>query len=645
MFSTRAAQEWGGTFTIPEEAQEKDLQLLRAHGGDLAAMCRTRHSEMNEDRLSVSRIHSTFGPDGKLIPTFPMVDFHRLLDFAIHGITVHRPLSFIASPIPPTFRTKYLAVAPTVHKLLFKQHAAGTVVFLPLSDVAHIPNLHLSPQHWTEKKGKPEGRTLGDLSNTDTTGVSPLNGCLGEDKEELRQRVNQYWGEIFHPTLDQLIRMILRMAMQHSWDSLTMWKKDLNAAFNLLWYRPEDVSLLGFPLANGLVVFHLGGMFGWLGMPAAFQVITRSLKVASNHHIQGECDWYVDDAMGIASSVSVAHSDMATVNDIARGLLGPTAIADKDECGRRQEWIGWEIDLDHRLVTISRRNFLKMCHAFFSFNLSDPISVHHVEKMASYASRCSQLSRQMRPYTRALHVATTRYFNHNARLRLPLLARCDVSLWRAFLAAIRFDEQRIARPLVSFRERNASFVIEYDASLSMMAVGVSHLLANQERQLIAYTSLHSPFPPTTEARKQNTFEFLAVVVGLLLSKLLHLRDFAYELHGDSVSSLTWTEKNRAASELARRANIALTLISVDIGAFVTDTTHVPGVLNVVYDGLSRGKTGSEVGLDPAKQVFLTSDHTITKIITLCDPDQDLSSVSEHLELSGKILDLLHNGFT
>lgn len=242
-------------------------------------------------------------------------------------------------------------------------------------------------------------------------------------------------------------------------------------------------------------------------------------------------------------------------------------------------------------------------------------------------------------------MASTRYLNHNAMLRLPLLARCDVTLWRAFLTAIRFDEQRIARPLISFRERNASFVIEYDASLSMMAVGISRLLTNHERQLLAYTALHSPFPPTNEARKQNTFEFIAVIVGLLLSKLLQLRDFAYELHGDSVSSLTWTERDRAASELARRANIALTLVSVDVGAFLTDTTHVPGVLNVVYDGLSRGRSGSEVGLDPTKQIFLSSDHTITKIIALCDPDSAMASVSEHIELSGKILDLLHNGFT
>ena len=52
-----------------------------------------------------------------------------------------------------------------------------------------------------------------------------------------------------------------------------------------------------------------------------------------------------------------------------------------------------------------------------------------------------------------------------------------------------------------------------------------------------------------------------------------------------------------------------------------------------------------MSLDPAKQIFLTSDHTITKIIALCDPDQALSSVLEHLEFSGKQLDLLHNGVT
>jgi len=43
--------------------------------------------------------------------------------------------------------------------------------------------------------------------------------------------------------------------------------------------------------------------------------------------------------------------------------------ADKDKSDRQLDMIGWLIDLDAQLVTISDRNFHKTLHAFFSFDI------------------------------------------------------------------------------------------------------------------------------------------------------------------------------------------------------------------------------------------------------------------------------------
>ena len=83
---------------------------------------------------------------------------------------------------------------------------------------------------------------------------------------------------------------------------------------------------------------------------------------------------------------------MSRVDDEVRTLLGPGSVAvDKDKSGRQLDMIGWLIDLDAQLVTISDRYFDKTVHAFFSFNINEPITLHQVQVMTSLASRYTQI--------------------------------------------------------------------------------------------------------------------------------------------------------------------------------------------------------------------------------------------------------------
>jgi hypothetical protein len=368
-------------------------------------------------------------------------------------------------------------------------------------------------------------------------------------------------------------------------------------------------------------------------MPYVFQVLARALIALCTFYIVRLCLMYVDDIMGV-SPIKSAASDMKTVDKHVTGLLGPDAIAiSKNELARSLVWIGWFVDLNTRSVTLSRRNLLKTIYAFFCFSITNKVTRIQVETMASLASRCSQLCRQMRPYTKALYDTIGLYKDRHIRRTLPALAKVDVAVWRAFLILSRFSPAQLSRPINSFAIRLPTLVFKYDASLLTLAIGV-YLRTHDGAPLIllAYTSINLAFP-TTEARKQNTFEFLTVSVGILICQTLHISHQSCELQGDSIRSLAWSQRDRADSILARRSNIAYTLAAAHNDITVVNTIHVPGKENVVYDGLTRLRTASDVGLPTHLKLFFPPDHPIHTFPLLCDPDAPLEGYRAHAQLS------------
>lgn len=82
------------------------------------------------------------------------------------------------------------------------------------------------------------------------------------------------------------------------------------------------------------MVIHLAGLFGWIGMPHAFQVLTRTLQALCRHIISGLCYWYVDDLMAV-SRTTVYINDSELVDSNVQQLLGQGSIAKaKSQAGR-----------------------------------------------------------------------------------------------------------------------------------------------------------------------------------------------------------------------------------------------------------------------------------------------------------------------
>jgi hypothetical protein len=76
-------------------------------------------------------------------------------------------------------------------------------------------------------------------------------------------------------------------------------------------------------------------------------------------------------------------------------------------------------------------------------------------------------------------------------------------------------------------------------------------------------------------------------------------------------------------------------------ANIAEVTHVAGIYNKVYDGLSRGLTGRQVGLAPELEFVLTPKSLATRYIALCNPRlPPLGSPAAHILLSKQLLALL-----
>ena len=60
-------------------------------------------------------------------------------------------------------------------------------------------------------------------------------------------------------------------------DSRRLWKLDIKGAYTQLTFQADDVRFVGAELPEEVVLFFMGGTFGWSAMPFAFNVVTRAI--------------------------------------------------------------------------------------------------------------------------------------------------------------------------------------------------------------------------------------------------------------------------------------------------------------------------------------------------------------------------------
>ena len=144
--------------------------------------------------------------------------------------------------------------------------------------------------------------------------------------------------------------------------------------------------------------------------------------------------------------------------------------------------IGYTLNLETEVVTISRRNMLKALYTFTSVDIEWKVPVKALERMASLASRYGRLIPVLRPFARALYDA---YAGLNRRVSIILRpnAKRSIHVWRAMLCVLTFREKEFGRPFDTFVPRSARLVIHFDACLT----GLEIILVEKAKQLTAAT--------------------------------------------------------------------------------------------------------------------------------------------------------------
>jgi hypothetical protein len=638
-YNIQDAIEWAGGFEFPRDIGDKDTNDL-IRNGTFNNLCKERHDQIATQRLSVERVEKVVTE--KRLQCFDGAkDKERLLIIARDGMHIPISNNFIPSNEPPKMRKKYVLVKSAVNKIIHGMYEkGGLVIILPSAIAKSIPGIHYSSTHWTTKKDKASGRVLGDQSN------DPSGNALNDVEKVVQEQVREMWGAINHPTIHDLVNLIIRNASKYGWEQIILWKMDLKGAFGLLRIRTTDIPKFAFELSNDLTLIHTAGMFGWTGTPFAFSVVSRILEGCINSEIKGGLCVYVDDLCG-CSGLKHATTDQETAKGICTQLLGEEALAeDKHFQGRRLDMLGWSFDLDLRTVSISEINHLKTLYCMFSLDTSKKQYIKTWQAIASRASRYSVVCEHMKPFTSAFHKMVASYKGSTSVAKIITQdAQLDLDMWKAFLCLLVPLENKFARQLDSFCKPAATVKIEYDASLTGIGYVLSVGKEESTWEIISFLGMDFPFQEDTknDSSFQNTCEFLAVVASLVCLWSMGYRRFSYVLIGDNISSLSWCEKGKANSIYARNATVAFSLLSIQMHSTLHSTIHIPGGSNTTCDSLSRKEKRDSIHIN---EQLRSSDNVLNMIVhifKLINPILCVNSQIGAKRIWQELLEFLNDG--
>ncbi len=623
-YGEEEAREWGEGFEWPQDIGRRDETLARDCGYNLAEMARRQHAKGGADRLSRERVNAHV----------PLDDPDRArMESLVEGMQVLTEEGFQPNGEPPRMRSLYKKVKKAVNKVLADMWKEELVFVVSKGTADRIAEecggIQYNAVSWARKKDKKQGRNICDSSDNSTG--SALNG------KRAKELMEEMYGKIEHPNLDRLVSMVnaytdrmqAELGNAFQWDDLRLWKADLRKAFTLLDVRDGDVRYFACELTDGLVLFYHTGLFGWTGTPYCFQVITRVIKRLVNARIQGNMEMFVDDGMAVGM-VSHVCRDKAIMKEISEGIMGSKAMAeDKWEEGTRQTWTGWDLDLTSRRVTISRRNLMKTLYGFFMVEEDEPIQVCEIERLASWASRYTQILRVLEPFTRALYDECVGMHNRLACKRLRSIgAKVAIWMWRGVLCLLHLNEETFARTFDSFRPRTADVLLEYDASLTGLGLRLVDLRTGKH---IGSGGVRFPFAFGSNSRWQNTAEFIAVVVGCACLARAGYRGVGIKLMGDNMSSLQWGGRDHFSSRLCFKPTLLYIMLSVAMDFRVVETHHLEAALNWFCDGWSRGSSAGDMGV-PAAEVLDLKEASIFSWLEACDPTTEIESKADFLDL-------------
>jgi hypothetical protein len=183
-----------------------------------------------------------------------------------------------------------------------------------------------------------------------------------------------------------------------------IYKSDVQSAFPQFDIAPECAILFFVRVTAALFMVLTVGMFGWLGFPIVFAVISRALERVCRRSVKGVMRFYVDDAIGLARA-EVAASDQCIVEEKILLCFGEGSVAVDKSISPLviQEVIGWLVNLLSESLRPSDKGIRKLLWAFVVLGNKPELTRKEYQRLASLAERYSQGLRGLRPFVSALH--------------------------------------------------------------------------------------------------------------------------------------------------------------------------------------------------------------------------------------------------
>jgi hypothetical protein len=167
--------------------------------------------------------------------------------------------------------------------------------------------------------------------------------------------------------------------------------------------------------------------------------------------------------------------------------------------------------------------------------------------------------------------------------------------------------------------REPTFLIEYDASLTGIGLVISYLDPITSWTILAVSAICLPFDLKGDSGFQNTVEFLAVVVGLACIASKGYSGHSVIVQGDNTSSLSWCTSERFQPGPSRSCAVFFMAFATVTDLVIHRGIHIPGVRNVICDGLSRDKLPGDFGFDLSLHFNLVHHPSVSDVVHACNP--------------------------
>ena len=203
---------------------------------------------------------------------------------------------------------------------------------------------------------------------------------------------------------------------------------------------------------------------------------------------------------------------------------------------------------------------------------------------------------------------------------------------------------RFSRSLISFRSVVPILVIEFDASLQ--GIGILYYVPGALREtLIGSCAVDiSNFGFGSEAKYQNSAEFLGPVLGIEGLRELGVTAKSIHLRGDSITALSWASTEKFKGILVSNAAAVFILQGIISGVSVGGITHLSAEDNWRTDFLSRGGTIEDLllkdpKLDKPKKINI---HKQIEILALCNPRREIVDEKDFRNFWIEIIEVLQS---